>query len=117
MAIFKRFGQVFIAEKKGAQYFWIGTDCKKTALTEKADGRYSLSINVTEPTLVSLFTPVPKDTQYVLKRRLVPSGNSSLNFVAEGGKHITERGLTLKTEATYSSFSFIASYYPINVTK
>ena len=116
IAIFKRFGQVFIAEKKGAQYFWIGTNCKKAALTENADGRYLLYINATEPTLVSLFTSFSNDTQYFLKQRLIPSGNSTLNFVTEEKKRIPERGLTLKTEATYSSFSFVASYCPINVT-
>lgn len=26
--IYRRFGQVFIAEKHGAQYYWVGTDCR-----------------------------------------------------------------------------------------
>lgn len=27
ITIYRRFGQVFVAEKHGAQYFWVGTDC------------------------------------------------------------------------------------------
>lgn len=117
ITIYSRFGQVFIAEKKGAQYFWIGTDLKKAALTEKAGRRYSLSVQVTENTLASLFSASLKDTVTYFKRRWIPCGSSFIDFALEGEKRILERGLTLKTEPTYSSSNRYAWYYPMKLTK
>jgi hypothetical protein len=117
IAIYSKFGQVFIAEKKGAQYFWIGTDCKKAALVEKAGGTYSLSVQVTENTLASLFSALHKDTVTYFKRRWIPSGSSSFDFALEGEKRVREPGLTLKTEPTYSSSNRYAWYCPIKLIK
>jgi hypothetical protein len=117
IAIYKRYGQTFVAEKTGAQYYWVGTSLKKAALTEKADGRYSLSVQVTDYTLATLFSASHKDTVTYFKRRWVPCGSSLIDFTLEGEKRIRESGLTLKIEPTYSSATFYAWYYPVKVTK
>ena len=33
IAIYKRYGQVFIAEEKGAQYYWMGSNCTAASVT------------------------------------------------------------------------------------
>jgi DNA-binding beta-propeller fold protein YncE len=117
IAVYKRFGQAFIAEKKGAQYFWIGTDLRKSTLVRKGEGKYFLTVQVTEYSLITLFSAVQKDTVTYVKRRWVPCGLSSFEFEVGQAGGIRDRGLTLKTEPTYSSFTYSAWYRPIRVTK
>ena len=54
ITIYKRFGQVLIAEKEAAQYYWIGTDVKQ--FTAVADSQNYLTIRyfLTEPSFVTL---------------------------------------------------------------
>ncbi len=35
ITIYKRFGQIFIAEESGAQYYWVGTDLKDFSISSK----------------------------------------------------------------------------------
>lgn len=54
IAIYRRFGQVFIAEKWGAQYYWIGTDCfdfKVTAISTPE--RFQFAYFLTEPSFIT----------------------------------------------------------------
>jgi hypothetical protein len=114
ITIYKRFGQVFIAEKKGAQYFWVGTDYKRATLSKSGDKSYVLSIKTTEFSLVTLFSAVAKDTIFYFKRHWVTCGLKSLSF--ENKKGIREQGLTLKIEPTYSSFTYSSWSYPIKIS-
>jgi hypothetical protein len=53
IAIYRRFGQLFIAEANGAQYYWVGTDLKNFDIEDKKTSilfRFSL----TEPSFVYL---------------------------------------------------------------
>lgn len=52
IAIYRRFGQLFIAEKKGAQYYWIGTDIFDPEIDETGDG-YDITFRITEPSYIS----------------------------------------------------------------
>lgn len=61
IAIWKRFGQVFVAEREGAQYFFVGTDVQlpDEQLTVRASGpadarRYAFEAFFTEPTELTL---------------------------------------------------------------
>lgn len=114
ITIYKRFGQVFIAEKKGAQYFWVGTQLKNAVLSKSVDKSYVLSVKTTEFSLVSLFSAVEKDTVFYFKRYWVPAGIKNINIENKSG--IRERGLTLKIEPTYSSFTYSSWSYPIKIT-
>jgi len=52
IAIYRRFGQLFIAENSGAQYYWIGTDF--SILSANEDKNYvSIEINITEPSYIN----------------------------------------------------------------
>jgi hypothetical protein len=113
ITIYKRFGQVFIAEKKGAQYFWIGTDYKGGTLSKSGDQSYTLSIKTTEFSLITLFSAVAKDTVFYFKRYWVPCGPKQISFESKNG--IREQGLNLKIEPTYSSYTYSSWLYPMTV--
>ena len=53
IAIYKRFGQVFIAERESAQYYWIGTDIKDLRATFR-NGQTRLHFFLTEPSYITL---------------------------------------------------------------
>ena len=54
ITIYKRFGQVLIAEKEAAQYYWIGTDIKQFAAVADSQGYLTLRYFLTEPSFVTL---------------------------------------------------------------
>ncbi len=115
IAIYKRFGQVFIAEKKGAQYYWIGTDLKSFDLSKKRTGKYTLTVNATEFSFVTLFSVSGTDTSFLLKKRMVsPGGYRIPVFQIESGR-VTQNQLNLKIEPTYSSYTYNAWFFPVSI--
>ncbi len=54
IAIYRRFGQVFIAEKEGAQYYWLGTDATQFSIQPhpKKSGYLLFEYFLTEPSFV-----------------------------------------------------------------
>jgi hypothetical protein len=117
ITIYQRFGQVFIAEKKGAQYYWIGTDLKSFNLSRQRPGKYYLTVNATEFSFVTLFSVSGSDTSFLLKRRMItPGGCRFPVFQMESGK-ITRNQLTLKIEPTYSSYTYNAWFFPVSVNE
>lgn len=115
IAIHKRFGQVFIAEKKGAQYYWIGTELKKAALRRDTGEKYCLTVNSTEYSFVSLFTLNGKDTTFFCKRRMFFPG-SDMKMISDIDININNHPLVLKIEPTYSSFTYNSWSYPITIS-
>jgi hypothetical protein len=115
IVIFKRYGQTFIAEKNGAQYFWIGTQLKKASLFERENGLFSLIVKATEYSLISLFYVDKKDTVNYIKRNWIPCDSGNINFTVKDNNlnGIIKKNLTLKVEPTYSSFSYNSWYYTI----
>jgi len=54
ITIYRRFGQIFVAEKWGAQYYWIGTDCFDFSVThDTARGLFRFRYFLTEPSFVT----------------------------------------------------------------
>lgn len=54
ITIYRRFGQVFVAEKWGAQYYWIGTDCFNFQVTTQANQAiFEFKYFLTEPSFVT----------------------------------------------------------------
>jgi len=115
IAIFKRYGQTFIAEKKGAQYFWVGTSLKKASLVKKGERSYSVFIKATEYSQATLFSAVKTDTVTYFKRRWIPGDSAIIDFNVKEKNGIREQGLTLKLEPSYSSFSYNSWCYPMRV--
>ncbi len=54
ITIYRRFGQVFVAEKWGAQYYWVGTDCLNFTV-EKLSNRdtFKFKYFLTEPSFIT----------------------------------------------------------------
>ena len=113
IAIWKRYGQVFIAEKKGAQYFWIGTDIKSKDLTERGNKLYSLTLDLTEYSFISFFKLNGPDTSWVFSKRFTPPGGASIDFYDTGNSIGPGTALLLKTEPTYSSYLYNSWVYPV----
>jgi DNA-binding beta-propeller fold protein YncE len=117
IAIWQRFGQVFIAEKKGAQYFWVGTDLKSKELIDKGNSRYVLNVNVTEYSFISLFETAGRDTSWLISKRLVFPGGASINFSDVKKTVFPSASMVLKTEPTYSSYLYNSWTYPMSLNR
>jgi hypothetical protein len=116
IGIWKRFGQTFVAEKQGAQYFWVGTDCKEKYLRKISDNNYTLSLTLTEYSFVSLYSAMAKDTLWLIKQRMAFAGKPVFSFTDE--KQMLAKGrLFLRTEPTYSSYSYYKWDCPVTVEK
>lgn len=114
IAIYKRFGQVFIAEKKGAQYFWIGTNLTNASLgRSKRSDTFTLKLFPTEYSFVSLFAMHGTDTTYFLNRYRVAPGVTICPVYDKRVANKKEK-LLIRLEPTYSSFTYSAWYYPIH---
>jgi Uncharacterized conserved protein len=115
IAIWKRYGQVFIAEKKGAQYFWIGTDLKNKELVKRGNSLYTLTMDLTEYSFISFFRLKGPDTSWVLSKRFVCPGGASIDFYDAKNILSPGTGMVLKTEPTYSSYLYNSWVYPVSV--
>jgi hypothetical protein len=113
IAIYKRFGQTFIAEEKGAQYFWMGTGCKNVSLTIQEGGICDLPVTLTDHSNITLFSVSANDTITYFKRQRVTCGRSVFKFSVRSNQPMRAAGLTLKLEPTYSSFTYNTWYYPV----
>ena len=116
IALWKRFGQTFVAEKHSAQYFWVGTDCKEKNLRKISDNNYTLSLTLTEYSFVSLYSALAKDTLWLIKQRMAFAGKPLLSFGDEK-RLLAKGGLFLRVEPTYSSYSYFKWDFPVAVGK
>ncbi len=126
IAIRRRFGQVFVAERTSAQYYWVGTDVFDYRVEwREAARRIRIAFFLTEPSYVTLKVEggEPKLATEVFARRFFLSGAHTvwvdahwqeLSAESEGAAG-TERPangarprgrytLTLTAEPTYSSY-------------
>ncbi len=80
IAVFRRFGQVFVAEKESAQYYWIGTDVFDfRGEWNSGLGTIELSFFLTEPSFVTLYVePSDGDKTEVFSKRQFFSGQQSI---------------------------------------
>lgn len=116
IAIWKRYGQTFIAERKGAQYFWIGSECRTYSVEEAGEQSVRLNTDLTEYSYISLFGSVGSDTSYLFKKQFVPAGKSQRVFaIPERTKNILQSPLTLRVEPTYSSYTYYHWDFPVSV--
>jgi hypothetical protein len=117
IAIWKRYGQTFIAEKEGAQYYWVGTDLKAKTLRKNNGNTYTLSLAITECSFISLFAVAAKDTQWVFNRWMMAAGTPNVPFTDR--KHVLsqKRPSILRVEPTYSSFSYFKLDFPVQAEK
>jgi sugar lactone lactonase YvrE len=116
IAIWRRFGQVFVAEREGAQYFFVGTDFRpmeeplSVRRREDPDG-WVLDLFLTEPATVRVaFVDALGDTLAVADAGTVGAGRQSVGWAdsgwqkppAEGWAQRAER-VVVEARPTYSS--------------
>jgi DNA-binding beta-propeller fold protein YncE len=112
IAIWTRFGQVFIAERAGARYFWVGTDIRNFTVGPRNRG-LTVSGLLTEPTILIVNV---LDARGSVVRNLrtgnTPVGQFSYSWdgTTLGGAHSPAGQYTLvvTAEATYSSRTYFS---------
>jgi hypothetical protein len=115
IAIWKRFGQVFVAEKEGAQYFFVGTDVQLPEgrlpvrlVGEGPTPRYAFDAFFTEPTELSLafLSPSGAVVDSLTLPQPLDSGRETVEVeAAELQPDLPERAtrIVLEPRPTYSS--------------
>ena len=123
IAIWKRYGQTFIAEKTGAQYYWVGADLKKIGFwqIENTDN-FVINTSLTEYSKVSLFSVIGSDTTEIINRRFLHAGEIAHSFTSNTIQNLqnfnTEKkpnSFVFRIEPTYSSFTYFHTDYPITL--
>ncbi len=123
IAIYKRFGQVFVAEKESAQYFWVGVDIFnfETSWRPKL-GVLQIDFFLTEPAYLtlSLIQPGAERPLEVFAKKQYFSGNQKIyldanfesGFLSELENSVAKKfdegkyTVKLKVEPTYSSYKY-----------
>jgi hypothetical protein len=120
IAIYRRFGQLFVDERAGAQYFWIGTDLLRfeaSNLTFSPDGKrcsVDVSFLLTEHSDVSLslVDDRGKNRFTIISDYLLPLGKFSRRIAVDcpDGAALAKCNLRVVVTAkpTYSSRAFLA---------
>ena len=81
IAIYRRFGQVFVAEKESAQYFWVGTDIFNFETSWRPQlGVIQIDFFLTEPSFLtlSLVTPREQNLIEIFAKKQYFSGNHKI---------------------------------------
>ncbi len=88
ITIYRRFGQLFVAEKSGAQYYWIGTDLQDVTVESQKDATL-IHFKVTEPSYVSIDV-LDRNGKFVKriadKKLLVPLSEHQISWDGRMGK-------------------------------
>ena len=88
IAIWRRFGQVFIAERAGAQYYWIGTDILNPKYEHISGERPVIRFMLTEPSSVEVFAQSLDNKIY--SNNIMDAGKTSISL-----PELTPRSLSL----------------------
>ncbi|MBD3315951.1 MAG: hypothetical protein GF344_09205 [Chitinivibrionales bacterium] len=111
IAVWKRYGQTFVAEKAGAQYYWMGTDLKNHKLKVLGEGRYCLNTYLTDHALATLFVVTGEDTVKLFSHKTIRPGARQTIFATS--KDVEGKDLMLRVEPTYSSRTYFHWDYPV----
>jgi len=120
ITIYRRFGQVFISERAGAQYYWIGTDVirfsARNLTIDASEGRLGIDVSflLTEHSFLSIHLEDERGNErfQVLDEYLLPAGSferhlelpcTELELLAN-----CKLRLVIVAKPTYSSRAFLA---------
>jgi NHL repeat len=112
IAIHRHFGQVFIAEKYGAHYFWIGSDILRAFAQRDTQQPHLLRIEffLTEPAwlTVEVKSASKQTLLFLRKKQWADSGKHVIFWNVAQKPSAQVSGFLLTAEATYSSARYIA---------
>ena len=116
IGIWKRYGQTFIAEKGGAQYYWICTELKKVGFWQKQDtDTFCIHADLTEYSKVSLYNIKGADSTELIKRRYLYAGDTTYYFKNDKIEKLKSGSFIFRVEPTYSSYTYFHWDYPITL--
>ena len=110
LAIWDRFGQIFVAESSGARYFWLGTDIKNISFSSDGNG-CTVSGRLTERATVvaNIYAPDGSIARNIYTGRMSP-GDFELDWDGTRlqGQHVYagEYTLSVNIEPIYSSRTY-----------
>jgi hypothetical protein len=120
IAIYRRFGQVFIAERAGASYYWVGTDIlSPSAEARVGAGGADLQIRftLTEQSLLTtiLETAASEPVDTLAENLFTPPGNVIKTYhlpgwADEGSIANRKYFVTITATATYSSRRYFSAH-------
>lgn len=114
IAIWKRYGQTFVAEKTGAQYYWVGTDIKKVGFWERENADiFFIKTDLTEYSYISLYYVKGFDQIELIRPRYTIPGERTLSFTNDRIKGLHGGSFLFSIEPTYSSYTYYHWDYPI----
>ena len=103
IAIWRRFGQIVIAEKNSAQYYWVGVDVSNFKMDFDAAARkITVSLFVTEEAYIKAVLEGKDDFKLGSKRR-IKAGKQELEFTIPNNIPAGKYDAVFTIEATYSS--------------
>jgi hypothetical protein len=116
ICIWKRYGQTFVAEREGAQYYWVGTDFRNVRVSRGKHpfGGPALTGEVFEASFLSLYLlSAAGDTLKTLfkKRKVFPK--SFRAPIGRGRALGVSSRLMAVFEPTYSSYTYFQK--PVNI--
>jgi DNA-binding beta-propeller fold protein YncE len=116
IAIYRRYGQVFVAEKGGASYFWVGTDVRNLRCTASRSGEaFDLNIRflLTERSTVTIRLESEDGgvSETLSSNRLMRQGPRTLQYQVDRGhcpRANCKYRVTVEARATYSSREYFS---------
>lgn len=127
ISIYRKFGQVFIAERTGFQYYWIGVDgyikeFTPSFLTDSTEG-LTISLFNTEQCRVTI--KIFKDNNFIRELTTDLKRNIGLNYIVwdlknNFGERIEEKGkylLRVTLEPLYSSRGYFKKEFTAEIEK
>jgi len=106
IAVYRHFGQVFVAEEQGAHYFWIGTDILQPSLRRLGPaGVLRITFTLTEPSSLTVAVKAGKGAgeELVYKNHRMDAGAQSILWKYPPRRWHEASTLVFTAEATYSS--------------
>lgn len=121
IAVWRRFGQIFIAEREGARYFWVGSDIRDLEIAQ--EGReLTVTGTLTEySTVLAAVEDGAGERVAVLGDGRFPPGELLLAWTGETGSRSTsapagEYRLLLEVQPTYSSKGYFSKRWEMVFT-
>jgi len=117
ITIYRRFGQIFVAEKEGAQYYWMGTDFKdfKVRKDESRKNYFIFEYTLTETSFITadVFTEKEKFVTRIFNKRFQSPGSQQDNW---GGyiRHWSEKVLQCENLSMPPEFKNLKNLPPGN---
>jgi hypothetical protein len=114
IAIQNQFGQILVAEKNSAQYFWIGSDAVNLKV-EQEGPKIRIPFFLTERALITAEIKTPKGllSKTLATNQDMEEGSQELDWAPDASTPKGEYLLNLRVMATYSSRERIAKEFSI----